>query len=318
MDWMTQASTSAQRSDLVFLVVLGISFVVLMIITLAMIYFVVRYSRKRHPEASQIEGSTVLEITWTVITGVIFLAIFYFGWTNFDYMRSAPRDSMVVEATGRQWSWSFKYPNGKQTGVLYSVIGKPMKLEIRSADVIHGFFVPAFRLKMDAVPGRVNTTWFEPTKLGAFDIECTVICGVSHSVMLSKVVIVSEDEFKAWYFGDETAPEPGRKALAQQSTAPPQVADPGIKVMQANDCLSCHSLDGSPMVAPSFKGMLGRKEEIRVEGRLKTVVVDESQIRKAILDPQAQPVRGYPPSMPPYPLEPKDLEAVMTTLKGAK
>ncbi|MBP1626807.1 MAG: coxB [Holophagaceae bacterium] len=318
MDWMTQASTSAQRSDLVFLAVLGISVLVLLIITLAMIYFVIRYSRKRHPVADQIEGSTPLEITWTVITGAIFLAIFYFGWTNFDYMRSAPRDSMVVEATGRQWSWSFKYPNGKQTGVLYAVLGKPMKVEIRSADVIHGFFVPAFRLKMDAVPGRVNTTWFEPTKLGAFDIECTVICGVSHSVMLSKVVVVSEDEFKAWYFGDESAPEPGRKALAQGSTAPPQAMDPGIKVMQANDCLSCHSLDGTPMVAPTFKGMLGRKEEILIDGKPRQVVVDEAQIRKAILDPQAQPVRGYPPSMPPYALDAKDLDAVVATIKGAR
>lgn len=314
MEWMTQASTSAQRSDAVFLMVLGISLVMLLLITLAMIYFVVRYSRKRHPAADQIEGSRTLEITWTAITGLIFLAIFYFGWTNYGYTRSAPRDAMVVEATGRQWSWSFKYPNGKQTGALYAVLGKPTKVELRSADVIHGFFVPAFRLKMDVVPGQVNTTWFEPTRLGAFDIECTVICGVSHSVMLSKVVVVTEDEFKAWYFGDENAPEPGRQAMMKTATAP-RDRDPGIQVLRSRGCLGCHSLDGAPMVAPSFKGMLGRREEIHTGGGLRQVVVDEAQVRRAICEPMAQPVKGYPPSMPAYELDSRELSSVLDTLR---
>jgi len=318
MEWMTQASTSAQRSDAVFFAVLAVSFAMLLLITLAMVFFVIPYSRKRHPQADQIEGNTALEITWTLITGLIFLAIFYFGWTNYTYMRAAPRDAMVVEATGRQWNWSFKYPNGKQTGVLYAVLGKPTKVELRSADVIHGFFVPAFRLKADAVPGQVNTTWFEPTRMGSFDIECTVICGVSHAVMLSKVVVVSEESFKAWYFGDENAREPGREALAQASTAITRGGDPGVKVMQAYGCLSCHSMDGTPMVAPSFKGMLGRREEVMVEGRPVAVVADEAQLRLAIRNPLAKPVRGYPLTMPPYRLSDPEMDAVMVTIRGLK
>jgi len=315
MDWISHASTSAQRSDRVFLSVLALSFVVLLLITVLMIVFVIRYSRKRNPVASQIEGSTALEITWTTLTGLIFLAIFYFGWTNFDYMRHAPRDSMVVEAMGRQWSWSFKYPNGKQTGALYAVLGKPMKVEVRSMDVIHGFFIPAFRLKIDAIPGRVTTTWFEPTELGSHDIECTVICGVSHSVMLAKVVVVPEDEFKAWYFGDENAPEPGRAALIHKSTAPPEEL-PGVKLMRAYDCLSCHSLDGQPMVGPTFKGMLGRREEILVNGVARKVVVDEAHIRRGIRNPESQPIKGYPAAMPAFDLSEKDMADVMAAIKG--
>jgi cytochrome c oxidase subunit 2 len=210
MEWMRQASTSAEKSDAVFFFVFGLSLLFLIFITILMIYFVIRYNKKRHPKAEQIEGHTGLEILWTVIPLLLFLAIFYYGWTNYDYMRQAPRDSMVVKVTARQWVWSFEYPNGKQTKALFAPIGKPMKLEVRSADMVHGFFVPSFRLKIDAVPSRANTTWFEATRLGAFDIECTVICGVDHSLMLSKVVVVPEEEFKAWYFGGETAPEPGK------------------------------------------------------------------------------------------------------------
>ena len=210
MGWMTQASTSAHRADMIFLAVLAIAVFMLIAITGTMLFFVFRYRKERHPKAEQIEGNTLLEVVWTVVPLVVFLAIFYYGWTNYDYMRQAPRDSMVVKVTARQWVWSFEYPNGKQTKLLFAPIGKPMKLEVRSLDVVHGFFVPSFRLKIDAVPSRANTTWFEATKLGSFDIECTVICGVDHSLMLSKVVVVPEEEFKAWYFGGETAPEPGK------------------------------------------------------------------------------------------------------------
>ncbi len=134
--------------------------------------------------------------TWTVVPLLMFLAIFYFGWTSYDYSRRAPRDAMVVKVTGRQWIWSFQYPNGKQTDKLYAVLDRPMKLEVNSADILHGFYIPAFRLKVDAVPGRTNTTWFQPTRLGSFDIQCTVICGVNHSAMLSHVEVVRENEFQ--------------------------------------------------------------------------------------------------------------------------
>jgi len=317
MEWMEQASTSAEKSDAVFFFVFGLSLLFLIFITILMIYFVIRYSKKRHPKAEQIEGHTGLEILWTVIPLVLFLAIFYYGWTNYDYMRQAPRDSMVVKVTARQWVWSFEYPNGKQTKALFAPIGKPMKLEVRSADVVHGFFVPSFRLKIDAVPSRANTTWFEATKLGSFDIECTVICGVDHSLMLSKVVIVPEEEFRAWYFGGETAPEPGK--TLRSAAHPDLPAEPmGLALMRANGCLACHSVDGKPMVGPTLKGLYGKQEEVLVAGASRTVTVDEARLRKAIQDPMAEVIKGYSPIMPPNPLTDRELADVLEYLKSLK
>jgi len=315
MGWMTQASTSATRADAIFLVVLAISVFMLIGITAAMLFFAYRYHKSRHPKAEQIEGNTLLEVVWTVVPLVVFLAIFYYGWTNFEYMRNAPKDSMVVKTTGRQWNWSFEYPNGKRTSTLYASLDRPMKLEVLSADVVHGFFIPAFRLKIDAVPGRVNTTWFQPTQLGAYDIECTVICGVDHSVMLAKVVVVPEEDFKAWYFGGEGTPEPTWKPPVKTELAQDL---PVLKLLKDKSCLECHSIDGRTMVGPTFKGMLGRQEDVIKDGRQMSVVVDEAQIRRGILDPMGEIVHGYPPTMPTEPLTEQELAEMMAYLKTLK
>lgn len=315
MGWMTQASTSAHRADMIFLAVLAIAVFMLIAITGTMLFFVFRYRKERHPKAEQIEGNTLLEVVWTVVPLVVFLAIFYYGWTNFEFMRNPPRDAMVVKVTARQWSWSFEYPNGKRTGALYAVLNRPMKLEVRSADVVHGFFIPAFRIKIDVVPGRVNTTWFQPTELGAYDIECTVICGVSHSAMLAKVVVVPEEAFKVWYFGDENAPEPAWQVPVKAAM---NIETPALVLLRNKNCLACHSIDGRPMVGPTFKGMLGRREEIEAGGQLRTVSVDDAQIRRGILDPRSETVRGYPSAMPQQPLNPLELDAVVACIKSLK
>jgi cytochrome c oxidase subunit 2 len=275
----------------------------------------VRYSRKRNPKAVQIEGNVALEAAWTIIPLLLFLGIFYFGWTGFDYTRRAPRDAMVVKVTGRQWSWAFEYPNGKRTDKLYAVINRPMKLEVRSADVIHGFFIPAFRIKVDAVPGRTNTTWFQPTLLGAYDIQCTVICGVSHSSMLSQVYTVGEAEFKTWYFGPDDAPEPKIAALAAPNEPQEHAA---LAVMRPHGCLDCHSTDGKPMVGPSFKGLYGRQEEVSAVGGRRIVTMDETNIRLAILEPTREVVLGYPPQMPKTTLAPTELDQVVDYIRELK
>jgi cytochrome c oxidase subunit 2 len=317
MDWMKQASTSAEKSDAVFFLIFGLSVLFLVFITGLMIYFVIRYSKKRHPKAAQIEGHTGLEILWTSIPLVLFLGIFYYGWTNYEYMRQAPRDSMVVKVTARQWSWSFEYPNGKQSKVLYAPIAKPMKLEVRSADVVHGFFVPSFRLKIDAVPSRANTTWFQATQLGTYDIECTVICGVDHSLMLSKVMVVPEDEFKAWYFGGENAPEP--TTTLRKLPEPPKASEPaGLAILRAKGCLVCHSVDGKPMVGPTLRALYGKQEMVVTNGKLRSVIVDEAHLRMAIQDPMKDVVKGFPPTMPTTPVSPQELSEVVSYLKTLK
>jgi cytochrome c oxidase subunit II len=320
MGWMEQASTSAHGADRVFMYTFVLSVLFLVFITALMITFVIRYSKKRHPKAENIHSHAWLEITWTLVPLAIFLSIFYYGWTNFDYTRNPPRDAMAVTVTARQWAWSFGYPNGKQTTVLYAALGKPMKLDIRSVDVIHGFFVPAFRLKMDAVPGRVNTTWFQPTQIGAYDIECTVICGVNHSYMLSKVVVVPEDEFKAWYFGGDGAPEPGtpKAAILAAGGGGGGSGRPGLTVLKSKDCLSCHSTDGRPMVGPTFKGLFGLSETVIADGAEHAVTVDEAYLRRAIQDPMSERVKGYPPTMPPSKLTDKELSDVVAYIEELK
>ncbi len=319
MEWLKQASTGAQKSDAVFFVVLGISVVMLVFITALMIYFVFRYSRKRHPKAEQIHGNNTLEVVWTAIPLAVFLAIFYYGWTNYSYMTNAPRDSMVVKVTGRQWSWGFQYPNGRTTNALYAPLGKPIKLEVKSVDVIHGFFIPAFRLKIDALPGRATTTWFEATQLGSYDVQCTVICGVQHAVMLAKVVVVPEEEFKAWYFGPEGTPEPGKQYLLHGQNTPVNVKTPeGVELLRAKGCLACHSTDGKPMVGPTFKGMVGITHEVITNGSPRIVTVDAAHLRKSIQNPTADVVKGYPPAMPAIALSAKELDEVVGTIQKLK
>lgn len=321
MNLLPQASTFATRADQLFLYVFAISLAFLVLITGMMVYFVIRYSKKRHPKAEQIHGHTGLEITWTLVPLALFLAIFYFGWTNYDYAQRAPRDAMVVQVTGRQWTWTFKYPNGKQTSKLYAVINRPMKLEVGSSDVVHGFYIPAFRLKTDATPGRTNTTWFQATELGSFDIQCTVICGVDHSLMLSTVEVVNEDEFKAWYFGPEGAAEPrasrAKTSLADRGSASPlnSTEPAAVSMMRPKGCLGCHSTDGTPMTGPSLKGLLGRRQEVVRDGVAHWVTVDEERIVLAIREPLREVVRGYPP-MPEVRVEPAELDTIVEYIKS--
>ena len=318
MNWMNEAALSAQKSDAVFFYVFALSVVFLVGITGLMIYFVIRYSKKRNPIASQIEGHTGLEIVWTLVPLVLFLAIFYYGWTNYEYMRQAPRESMVIRVTARQWNWSFEYPNGKVTRVLFAPLDRPMKLEVRSADVVHGFYVPSFRLKIDAVPARANTTWFQATRPGSYDIECTVICGVDHSLMLSKVIVVPEEEFKAWYFGGESAPEPGAGFRAAQAHPDLRDIPPGLAILQTKGCLTCHSVDGKPTVGPTLKGLYGKAERVKVAEATRVVTVDEAYLRQAILNPADQIVRGYPAAMPVIKIEPNELGEIVAYIKNLK
>jgi cytochrome c oxidase subunit II len=315
MPFFQQASTAADRVDTVFLAITAVCVVFLVLITSLMVYFVIKYNRKRHPKGEDIEGNTLLEIVWTATPTVLFLFMFYFGWTNFDYDRSVPRDAMVVNVTARQWAYSFTYPNGKQTTQLFLALNKPAKMNLHSLDVIHGFYIPAFRIKEDVVPGRDNYTWFTPTKLGSFDIMCTVICGVDHANMLSKAVVVPVPDFERWYFGGEDAPLPGQADAA--AAIPLKSEGPAVAVLKAKACETCHSLDGSTMVGPTFKGLYGQRHLVKASGGAeREAVVDEAYLAKAIQDPTAETAKGYPPAMPRNPLAEEDLKQVIDLIKS--
>lgn len=188
-----------QAVDNEFILVVAISVFFLLLVSAAMIYFVVRYRKSKNPVSSNITGNTTLEVLWTIIPLALVLLIFFYGWSGFKTMRDVPPDAMTVKVTARMWRWSFEYPNKKQSdSVLYVPLNKPIKCEIQSMDVNHSLYMPAFRIKEDAIPGRTNYLWFFPDKLGEYDILCAEYCGLNHSYMRGHVVVMPENEFFAW------------------------------------------------------------------------------------------------------------------------
>jgi len=296
---------SGRVVDNVFLYILVICVFLLGLITFLMVYFVIRYRRERHPQPADIEGSTWLEITWTVIPTLIVLTMFYYGLTGFQFLKKVPEGAMVVKVIARQWSWLFQYENGIQDGELRVPVAKPVKLLLTSQDVIHGFYAPAFRIKQDAVPGMTNYLWFQPTETGTFDVMCSQYCGLEHSHMLTKIVVLPQEEFTRWY-------QSKKEEITTQ--APPL----GIQLYQGKGCVGCHSTDGSPRVGPSFKGLFGKTEKVMTAGKEQTVVVDEAFIRNFILEPNAVHIEGYPPIMPKISMTNEEVAALVDYIKSLK
>jgi cytochrome c oxidase subunit II len=305
------ASSVSDKVDAVFLYISALTIAFLVFITFLMIYLVVRYRRTRNAKAEDIHGHTTLEILWTAIPLVLFLSMFYYGWTNYRYLREVPRDAMPIKVTARQWAWAFTYPNGKQTTELYVALGRPIRADLKSLDVLHGFYIPAFRIKSDVVPGKDNYTWFQPTQLGDFDIECTVMCGVNHSYMLSKVHVIPEADFSAWYFSD--APDP--PALAQIRTAALPTAARGENVYKLKGCVGCHTNDGSPLVGPSWKGLFGSQVTVVSDGKEVNVKADDDYIRRSVRHPPKEVVKGFDPQMPNLDLTDADIDDVIAYMK---
>jgi cytochrome c oxidase subunit 2 len=183
-----------------FIFIIVISVILLIGVTAAMIYFVFRYSEKNNPVADQsITGSTTLEVLWTVIPLFLVLAMFFYGYEGFREMRKIPPNAMLVKVTGKMWYWQFEYENGKKSDtLLYLPQGKDVRFELQSTDVNHSFYISAYRVKEDCVPGRTNHMWIHTSKAGVFDIECAEYCGMNHSYMLGKLHIIPEEEFLAW------------------------------------------------------------------------------------------------------------------------
>lgn len=191
--------TPVEGVDQAFWYILGISIVLLFGITVVMVYFVVKYRRSKNPVPSDIRDNYLLEVIWTIIPTLIALSMFYIGWTSYMGLRNVPEDAMEVEVLGQQYSWIFVYDNDKETeNELVVPEGQAIKLNISSLDVLHSFYLPAFRVKVDAVKGMPTYAWFYADEAGEYDIQCTEYCGVDHYAMVAKLRIVPEDEFLKW------------------------------------------------------------------------------------------------------------------------
>ena len=187
--------------DNAFLWIGGVCIVMLVLITITMIFFAIRYGHGRHPEAAHIAGNNRLEITWTVIPTLIVLLMFFKGYEGFEFMRAIPDDAMEVDVLARQWSWTFTYPEQEvSSSILYVPVGRAVKFNLTAPtnDVVHSFYVPAFRVKEDCVPGRTNHMWFKPEKVGTYNVFCAEYCGRDHSKMITVMQVVSVADFDQW------------------------------------------------------------------------------------------------------------------------
>jgi len=214
------ASNFVETVDSVFLLSVAICVFFLVLITTLIIVFSIKYNRKKNKKAVNIHGHALLEITWTTIPTILVLILFWYGWVGYKEMVDVPENAMTVEVTAQMWKWSFKYENGRQTDSLYIPVNKPVKLVLKSVDVIHGFFVPAFRIKRDVLPGTQRTAWFIAENTGRYVITCAQYCGLNHSNMFSGIVAMPDNEFNTWYAAKQDSSQQMNKSLNSENPNP--------------------------------------------------------------------------------------------------
>lgn len=312
MTWIPEAASNlASKVDGLLLVITFISIFFFVLISAVLIYFAVKYRRKSDDEETPyITGNETLEIIWTVIPSILLILLFVYGFVVYKDMRTPPKDAVDITVTGKQWLWTFEYYNGKKTlNELYVRQNRPVRMVMRADDVLHSFFVPAFRVKQDLIPGRYTQLWFTPTKIGTFDLFCAEYCGTGHSAMLGKVIVLSPEAYDIWEKG--VAVDDG-EAVA---SLPP--AELGEKLYKGKGCNACHSVDGSVVIGPSFKGLYERTGELE-DGA--SYIADENYIRQSILEPQEQIVEGFQPVMPSFKgiLSDAEITAIIAYMKTLK
>ena len=202
-------SNTVEGVDLAMLIIVATGVVLLLGITAAMIYFVFKYHRKKGHKPEDIHGSVLLEAIWIAIPTLLVLGMFYFGYIGFETIRHVPDDALIIDVNAKMWEWDFKYKNGKDTDTLYVPVNTPIKLDMISLDVNHSLFIPAYRIKEDVIAGFKTYLSFTPQQTGSFDIACAEYCGLKHSMMYTKVVVMTKEDFDKWYDEGEDVQQAG-------------------------------------------------------------------------------------------------------------
>ncbi|MCB9507081.1 MAG: cytochrome c oxidase subunit II [Myxococcales bacterium] len=305
--WMPpQASTFAPNTDALFHFILWLCAIFFAGLMGATAYFGWKYKKRSDADrTSPIRGNHKLEIVWSVIPGLLLLVIFGWGFAGYREMIVAPPNAINMHITGQKWSWTMTYPNGGEDGNRLVVpINEPVKLTMSSIDVIHSFFVPAFRVKRDVIPNRYTTIWFQATELGSYPIYCTEYCGDRHSEMIGHVDVVTREEYETYLRG-----------LAGCSEGDDLVAC-GERQFQRLGCGACHSVvPGQRIVGPSLAQVFGHEVSL-TDGT--TLTADEDYLRQSIMDPNSQIVEGFAPQMPTFAgrLDGVNLAAVIEYIKS--
>ncbi len=277
------ASTVALEMDLLYLFITAVSAFFVVVVAALVVFFTIRF-RRQNPDdvGADIHGSLALELTWTIIPFILSMIMFVWGADLFYRLSRPPADAMDIYVVGKQWMWKVQHPTGvREINELHVPINRNVRLHMGSEDVIHDFSIPAFRVKMDVVPGRVTTMWFNATKPGTYHLFCAEYCGTKHSGMIGSVIAMTPEDYEAWLSGGTSGESP---AIA------------GEKAFTEYACVTCHKSDPSGR-GPSLNGVFGHEVKL-ADGR--SVVADENYLRESIMNPQAKVVAGYgPPSIMP-------------------
>jgi cytochrome c oxidase subunit 2 len=278
-----QASTMAGRVDALYFALVGISAFFSVLIAGLIVYFAIKY-RRRSPDSVGvgIHGSLVLELAWSGLPFLITMGIFVWGASVFFAMSRPPDEALNIYVVGKQWMWKFQHLDGqREINELHVPVGRPVKMIMTSEDVIHDFFVPAFRVKADVIPGRYTSIWFQPTKPGRYHLFCAEYCGTRHSGMIGQVVVMDPSEYQTWLSGG--SPEGS-------------LASAGAKLFADLACNTCHRPDAQGR-GPVLEGLFGKTVALQ---NGETVTVDEAYVRESILTPSAKITAGFQPIMPTF------------------
>lgn len=297
-----QLATNAPDVDVLYNFIYWFSVAFTALITGFMLYFIVKYRRRPGVKAQPAGHNTVLEVAWTVLPLIFIVFLFHYGFKAYVRTAVAAEGAMEIRVMAAKWKWDFGYPSGRvEPSELTLPVGKPVKFIISSEDVLHSFFVPGARMKKDAVPGMYTSMSFTPAQIGTMQVFCAEYCGTSHSGMLATIKVVSQEDFD--------------KFMKEGENFEP-TAEVGATLYKKNACNTCHSIDGSKMPGPTWKGIFGRKETMS-DGT--TLTIDENYIKESIQKPQAKVVQGFQPVMPPYTnLTDKHIDAIIAYMKTLK
>ena len=280
--WPARAATTAGQVDALYIFLVLLSAFMSAAIFVMILVFATRYRRRHGRVAEPIEGSMPLEITWSIIPLGVFMVIFVWGAVIFFRERTPPAGASEIYVVAKQWMWKLQHEEGqREINELHVPLGRDVKMIMTSQDVIHSFYVPAFRIKQDVVPGRYTTMWFHPTKAGTYHLFCAEYCGTQHSGMIGQVVVMEPAQYQAWLGGGGAS-----GSLAQS----------GQTLFEQLGCSTCHRLDVQGR-GPNLKGLFGKTVQLE-DGR--SVVADENYIRESILNPSAKVVSGFKPIMPVF------------------
>ena len=271
----------AGNVDALFIFLLIVSGLMTLLIFVCVVYFAARYRYRPGVLAEQIEGSTPLELTWSIIPLFVFMVIFFWGAVVFFKERTPPADATEVYVVAKQWMWKLEHAEGqREINELHVPVGRDVKMIMTSQDVIHSFYIPAFRIKQDVLPGRYTVAWFRATKPGTYHLFCAEYCGTQHSGMIGSIVVQEPAQYEAWMNGGSTGP----------------LSASGEKIFAELGCVTCHRNDSQGR-GPNLQGVFGKP--LLLEGG-HSVTADENYIRESILDPGAKIVNGYKPVMPTF------------------